>query len=462
MLEGKALVVAIMMLTAAPLVATDDGRAIVGDVTRDVTDMFADSEPLPAENPGLDEIIDDADKKTNEEDLELDRKDPALNDTKEDKSCYYLDEVKEKMSSEKKGKDKDEDRGEESDRDEDRSEESEEITSLIGMERQEALDFLEESGLTYRYCDLDGDDGCAMTDDFVPGRHTLEFEDGVVVSHEVEEEYTNDDELEYPLPVIDEEQYALMEELKLACEDGNEESCEELRTMIAEIVEEKKDDFQIVIGDDGVVYYEDKDRKDWDKEGKDWNKDRRDWSKECLTKEQWEKVFEKARKEKNDRFNIDRIEMSVKVMLEMIEDIDEEEIAKIKQVTNVSDEEWNHMIEKLQSKNMTEEDWKKVMKSMKMVIEHKVKEERAEMEAFRAQMKEFDDACEAGNETACEELYEMMEEIEEDFREDKENKEECDDESDESDEDESGEDEYDNEESDEDDSDEDESEEDLE
>ena len=53
MLEGKALVVAIMMLTAAPLVVTDDGRAIVGDVTRDVTDMFADSEPLPAENPEI-------------------------------------------------------------------------------------------------------------------------------------------------------------------------------------------------------------------------------------------------------------------------------------------------------------------------------------------------------------------------------------------------------------------------
>ena len=116
------------------------------------------------------------------------------------------------------------------------------------------------------------------------------------------------------------------------------------------------------------------------------------------------------------------------------------------------------MIEKLQSKNMTEEDWKKVMKSMKMVIEHKVKEERAEMEAFRAQMKEFDDACEAGNETACEELYAMMEEIEEDFREDREEKddrEECDEHSEESEEDESDEDEYDNDESDEDESEED-------
>ena len=49
MLEGKALVVAIMMLTAAPLVVTDDGRAIVGDVTSDVTDMFIDEKV--AEDP---------------------------------------------------------------------------------------------------------------------------------------------------------------------------------------------------------------------------------------------------------------------------------------------------------------------------------------------------------------------------------------------------------------------------
>ena len=57
MLEGKALVVAIMMLTAAPLVVTDDGRAIVGDVTSDVTDMFTVEEA--AEDPKLDEVLDD-------------------------------------------------------------------------------------------------------------------------------------------------------------------------------------------------------------------------------------------------------------------------------------------------------------------------------------------------------------------------------------------------------------------
>ncbi len=110
----------------------------------------------------------------------------------------------------------------------------------------------------------------------------------------------------------------------------------------------------------------------------------------------------------------------------------------------MSDEEWDQMIVKFETNNMTEEDWKTVMEKMELVFEHEMKEERAEMEAFRAQMKEFDDACEAGNETACEELSAMMEEIEEDFeedREEKEDREECDGHSDESEEDESEEDE---------------------
>ena len=396
MLEGKALVVAIMMLTAAPLVVTDDGRAIVGDVTRDVTDMFADSEPLPAENPGLDEILDDADKKTNEKDLELDRKDPALKDTKEDKSCYYLDEVKENMSSEKKDK---------------------------GEERKDDSDIEER------------EDKSKETDD--------ESEEGSRSGNESESEKD-----EYG-----EEFYVLMEELKLACEDGNEESCEELRFMIAEIKEEKGDDIQLVIGDDGVVYYEEKDRKDWDKEDKGWDE-------LCLTTEEWKEVFEKDRKEKDGRHKHDHNEMSIEDMIEMFGDIDEEDIAEIKQITNMSDEEWDQMIVKFETNNMTEEDWMMVMEKMELVFEHEMKEERAEMEAFRAQMKEFDDACEAGNETACEELEAMMAEVEEDFREDKEG---CDkeDESEEEYEDESEE-ESEDDESDEDDSDDDESEEDIE
>ena len=233
---------------------------------------------------------------------------------------------------------------------------------------------------------------------------------------------------------------AELEELKVACDEGDDESCEELRAMIAELMEERKDDIQLVIGDDGVVYYEDKDRKDWDKEDKDWDE-------ACLTMEEWKEVFGKDRKEKDVRYKDDRREMNIEDMMEMFEEIDEEEIAEIKQITNMSDEEWDQMIIKLETNNMTEDDWKMVMEKMKLVFEHEMEEEREEMEAFRAQMKEFDDACEAGNDTACEELSAMMEEIEDDLEEDREgreDKEDCEEHEEES-EDESEEDESDDE-----------------
>ena len=407
MLEGKALVVAIMMLTAAPLVVTDDGRAIVGDVTRDVTDIFTDSEPLPAEDPKLDEVLDDAKDKTNEKDLELDRKDLSSKDTKEEKSCYYLEEIKEEMMEGKEGWDK-----------EDKWETEEDF--FAALEKLSAE------------CDEGNEESCEKLAHF---REEL-AEDREEESEEREGSRSGDEtetEEDSEKEELDEEFIAEMEELKLACEDGNEESCEELRSMIAEIKKEKGDDIQLVIGDDGVVYYEDKDRKDWNKEDKDWDE-------VCLTMEEWKEVFEKDRKEKDGRHKHDHKEMSIEDMIEMFADMDEEDIAEIKQITNMSDEEWDQMIVKFETNNMTEEDWKTVMEKMELVFEHEMKEERAEMEAFRAQMKEFDDACEAGNETACEELSAMMEEIEEDFeedREEKEDREECDGHSDESEEDES-------------------------
>ena len=61
MLEGKALVVAIMMLTAAPIAATDSGQIFIADVKDSFEDMIAGSEPLPAaEDPKRDEVFDDA------------------------------------------------------------------------------------------------------------------------------------------------------------------------------------------------------------------------------------------------------------------------------------------------------------------------------------------------------------------------------------------------------------------
>ena len=75
--------------------------------------------------------------------------------------------------------------------------------------------------------------------------------------------------------------------------------------------------------------------------------------------------------------------MSIEDMMEMFADIDEEDIAEIKQITNMSDEEWDQMIVKFETNNMTEEDWIMVMEKMELVFEHEMKEERAEMEAFR-------------------------------------------------------------------------------
>ena len=44
MLEGKALVVAVMMLTAAPIAATDQGQAFLGDVTYEIGEVFNDDD----------------------------------------------------------------------------------------------------------------------------------------------------------------------------------------------------------------------------------------------------------------------------------------------------------------------------------------------------------------------------------------------------------------------------------
>ena len=401
MLEGKALVVAIMMLTAAPLVVTDDGRAIVGDVTNDVTDMF--TEEKSAEDPKRNEVLDDAVEEAKEKESKLDRKeltDIDKSDIKSDeKECYYLDEIKY-----------------EKDYDKEESWETEE--ELFAILEKLAAD-----------CDEGDEKSCEELSVLREKIGDNESEDRQEESEERSRssgnESKDEEKEESDKKELDEELMSQMEELKTACEDGNEESCEELRIMLAELMDEKKV---------------------WDKEGKDWDE-------ACLTMEEWKKVFEKDRKEKDGRHKEDRKEMTIENMMEMFADIDEEDITEIKQITNMSDEEWDLMIVKFETNNMTEEDWILVMEKMELVFEHQMKEERAEMEAFRAQMKEFDDACEAGNETACEELEAMMAEVEEEASEDKEesredrdDREQCDDEEYEED---SGEEEDSNDESDE-------------
>ena len=414
MLEGKALVVAVMMLTAAPLVVTDDGRAIVGDVTNEVADIFIEDEKI-AEDPKLDEVLDDAKDKTNEKALELDRKDIASKDTKEEKSCYYLEEIKEEMMEGKEGWDKEDKWETEEDffaalekLSAECDEGNEESCEKLAHFREELAEDREEESE-----EREGEERDEERDE-----EESDEREGSRSGDQEESEREREDDSEKG--ELDEDFRAEMEELKKACGEGNEESCAELREIIAELMINRKDDIQLVIGEDGVVYYEDRKDKDWDREDKDWDKEGKDWDEACLTMEEWKEVFEKDRKEKDYRNKEGHKEMNMEDFMYALKKMDEEEISEIKQITNTSDEEWNDMVVKMETKNMTKDDWKIVMEKMKLVFEHEMKEEREEMEAFRAQMKEFDDACEAGNETACEELSAMMEEVEEEVREDKE------------------------------------------
>ena len=278
MLEGKALVVAIMMLTAAPLVVTDDGRAIVSDVTSNVTDVFTVEES--AEDPKRDEVLDDAVDRIKEKDLELDRKDLSSVDTadkKEEKSCYYLEEVKEEMGHDKK--DWDREGKEDWDKEDAWSEEFEALLEACEEGDEESCEEL-AAIRDERKKDREEESEEEREDE----EESEEREEGSRSGDETESEEESEDDNEKD--EFDEELMAELEELKVACDEGDDESCEELRSMIAELMEERKDDIQLVIGDDGVVYYEDKDRKDWDKEDKDWDE-------ACLTMEEWKEVFEK-------------------------------------------------------------------------------------------------------------------------------------------------------------------------
>ena len=161
-----------------------------------------------------------------------------------------------------------------------------------------------------------------------------------------------------------------------------------------------------------------------DRADKEDGKDKKDFEDACLTMEEWKSVLDEDKKGKDRHYHKeDRREINLEVMMEMFYEADEEEVAELKQAMEMSDEEWDQMIVKLETDNMTEEDWMMVMEKMELLFEAERAEEIQEMEAFRAQMKEFDDACEAGNDTACEELSAMMEEIEEDFEEDREDRE---------------------------------------
>ena len=74
-----------------------------------------------------------------------------------------------------------------------------------------------------------------------------------------------------------------MQELGDACRDGDEEACVELREMIAEMMDDRKE-------------------KDWDQGwDKGWDREEKDWDADaCLTMEEWKKIFGDDKDDRKD------------------------------------------------------------------------------------------------------------------------------------------------------------------
>ena len=370
MLEGKALVVAVMMLTAAPIAATDEGQAFLGDITYDLAEILdTDEEENKVNDRKLDDVnIEDKDLLLTDENLEVDcltleqwkeqflpedkvvvreEKDGARNgdsketDEKKDGSdekendldkkdwvdkdtvtkddclsadewvlkfesdrkepCFTLEDLKKKMRDDRKDWHGDW----ESDWNEEWVEELELLAEACKDGNEEACEELlvirEELAEDREEEERDEDDDGARggNDDDSDEQE----DDEVTIIYDGEADDRDEEEWE--------EIRAVIQELAVACEDGNEEACVELREMIAEIMSDRKEDWN----------------KDWHNDGeRDWNKDA------CLTMEEWKKIFNggKDRKDGYDKDDdrkerVPHRDAFVREMLEELEYACEEE-----------------------------------------------------------------------------------------------------------------------------------------
>ena len=318
MLEGKALFVAVMMLTAAPIAVTDEGQAFLGDITYDLGEML------------------DTDKEENNEfdkTLDLEDKDLLLTDENLAIDCLTLEQWKEEFYPEEKvdderkeSKENDKARGDDSKETDEKKDDSdvrdwdkETVTKdadcltaeewVLKFESNEepcfTLEDLEKKMKDDRkdwhgdwendwdeewfeelkelavLCEEGNEEACeellAIREEWVNDNEEHDGEnDAARGGNDGDESEQDNDESDEEL----EEIRAVMEELAVACEDGNEEACVELREMIAEMTEDREE-------------------KDW---GDEWNRDEKDWDENaCLTMKEWKKVFADDKDEKDER-----------------------------------------------------------------------------------------------------------------------------------------------------------------
>ena len=335
MLEGKALVIAIMMLTAAPIAATDSGQIFIGDVRDNFEDMLANDEPTK-----VSEIIDDS---------KLDEKD-LLTTEDSDVPCFTFEEWKEQFLPKDKEVVREEKDGARNGDGKETDDKKEEY-----YDREDWADKKTVSSSKY--------DGCLTVDEW-----TLKFESDedkdepcytiADIEKKIGDErkshknfFGRDKEWDREEKDWDDEWFEELEILAEACKEGDEESCDELLEIREELAEdrdeEERDDDDSedeASGDDEVTIIHDEGHdlndeekaelvavigelkeaceggneaacleleelleeywKDWEQDKKrDWDREEKDWDgKACLTKEEWKEVFGdgKYRKEDHD------------------------------------------------------------------------------------------------------------------------------------------------------------------
>jgi len=401
MLQGKALVLAVMMLTAAPVVVTNDEvenytvdmrEGIADRLSRDSVDERSSdafrpsdtlSDDLESERNALsdrltaldeskdidcltleqwkerffpDDKVDDERKEAEENDRargsDNSKEDEKSDDKKEDYSdkkdwgdketivkaddcltaeewelkfksdekepCFTLEDIEKKMKDDRKHWHGDWDKEWERDWDEDWAEE---------------LELLSES------CEGGDEEACEK---LAAVREEL-AKDEEEEREEQEGSRSSDDDSEQDAESDEEweEIRAVMEELALACEEGNEEACVELREMITEMTDDREE-------------------KNWDE---DWDREERDWDEAaCLTMEEWKEVFsrdwqkdwnhDRDRESKSDRDKrivVSQEEWTAISIKVQQSDLTDEERSMIQEGLGMNDDEFEELLEKLRN-----------------------------------------------------------------------------------------------------------------
>ena len=400
MLQGKALVLAVMMLTAAPIAATDQGQNFIVDVTDNVSERFVSTDPEREETLPVKDVLDEEDRSTSEE----------------VETCYTIEEYKalvgerldlakdeapkEKIDEERKEKESDskkEDRARSTDDKKDVLVDEEECLTVDQWEAK----FESEKEPCFTWKDLEkkmkddrkdwDKEGKDWDKEDNEEREEVNEEDRARGEDESEEKSEDSEK--------DEAFMAEMEELKKACEEGDEDACIELREIIAEMMKERQGD--------------------WNREGKDWGLGHID-EEACLTMKEWEEKFGKGKKGKHYKWEYSGWShqnlRQLHVVLEKDCEEGSEEACERFSVLEANKERFG-------KEKDSERDWEGeeiCIREDENGVIHYDCEKDGEMDEIRAMMVELDAACEDGDEASCEELEEMMASLEEEKEEQKE------------------------------------------